>query len=323
MPDTALPARHNDTASEVLALEARALTALADQLPPDFASAIDLILGCQGRVIVSGIGKSGHVGRKISATLASTGTPSLFVHAAEASHGDLGMIGSGDVVILLSNSGETPELADEVAYCTRFGIPMIAISSKADSTLMRAAQHRLTLPPMPEACPNGMAPTTSTTMMMGLGDALAVALMKARGFDATHFRDFHPGGKLGAQMSQVADLMHGPPALPLVEPESPMSDTLLVMSSKGFGIAAVVANDGTLFGIVTDGDLRRNMDSLMSRTAGQIATRAPVTVTPDTLAARALAVMNDRKIGVLVVVNDENRPVGVLHIHDCLRAGVA
>ncbi|MDU8912140.1 KpsF/GutQ family sugar-phosphate isomerase [Aestuariicoccus sp. MJ-SS9] len=324
MPDTApLPSSHQTAARDVLTLEAQALTALADRLPPDFAASVDLILSCRGRVIVSGIGKSGHVARKVSATLASTGTPSYFVHAAEASHGDLGMIAEGDVVLLLSNSGETPELADEIAYCTRFGIPMIGMSSRPDSTLMRAVQQRLTLPAMPEACPNGMAPTTSTTMMLALGDALAVALMKARGFDANHFRDFHPGGKLGAQMTHVAELMHGPPALPLVDPESPMSDTLLVMSSKGFGIAAVVAEDGALLGIVTDGDLRRNMDDLMRRSAGQIATRHPVTVTPDTLAARALALMNDRKISVLLVIDDAGRPVGVLHIHDCLRAGVA
>lgn len=324
MPDTAAPApTAAQAAREVLALEARALDALAAELPADFAATVDLVLNTAGRVIVSGVGKSGHVGRKISATLASTGTPSYFVHAGEASHGDLGMISGGDVCLMMSNSGETPELADEIAYCTRFGIPIIGMSSNPDSTLMRAATLRLTLPKMPEACPMGMAPTTSTTMMLALGDALAVALMKARGFEIAHYRDFHPGGKLGAQMSRVADLMHGRDALPLVEPDMPMPETLLVMSAKGFGIAAVVAEDGALMGIVTDGDLRRNMDALMQRSAGQIATKHPVTVTPDVLAARALAMMNERKISVLLVVDDAGHPEGVLHIHDLLRAGVA
>ena len=314
---------HAVAAREVLGLEAEALRQLSDDLPGDFAAAVDLILATTGRVIVSGVGKSGHVGRKISATLASTGTPSYFVHAGEASHGDLGMITGGDVCLLLSNSGETPELADVLAYCARFAIPVIGISSNPDSTLMKAASLRLTLPKVPEACPMGMAPTTSTTLMIALGDALAVALMKARGFEMAHYRDFHPGGKLGAQMSRVADLMHGRDALPLVDPDLPMPETLLVMSNKGFGIAAVVAEDGALMGIVTDGDLRRNMARLMEASAGAIATKHPVTVTPDVLAARALALMNDRKISVLLVVDGDGRPVGVLHIHDCLRAGVA
>ncbi|PVA10569.1 KpsF/GutQ family sugar-phosphate isomerase [Pelagivirga sediminicola] len=310
-------------ARDVLTLEADALHQLADALPEDFGAAVDLILGTAGRVIVSGVGKSGHVGRKISATLASTGTPSYFVHAGEASHGDLGMITKGDVCLLMSNSGETPELSDEIAYCARFGIPMIGMSSKPSSTLMKAAQLRLTLPPVPEACPMGMAPTTSTTMMMALGDALAVALMRARGFEVAHYRDFHPGGKLGAQMSRVADLMHGQDSLPLVAPDMGMQETLLTMSAKNFGIAAVTDAGGTLFGIITDGDLRRNMDHLLESTAGAIATRKPVTVTPDTLAASALALMNEREISVLLVVDEGRRPVGVLHIHDCLRAGVA
>lgn len=310
-------------ARNVLTLEAEALRRLADALPEDFTAAVDLILATTGRVIVSGVGKSGHVGRKISATLASTGTPSYFVHAGEASHGDLGMIAGGDVCLLMSNSGETPELSDEIAYCARFGIPMIGMSSKPESTLMTAVGLRLTLPSVGEACPMGMAPTTSTTMMMALGDALAVALMRARGFEMAHYRDFHPGGKLGAQMSRVADLMHGHDALPLVAPDMAMPETLLTMSTKGFGIAAVTGADGALLGVVTDGDLRRNMAHLMERTAGTIATRDPVTVTPDTLAASALALMNERQISALLVVDEDARPIGVLHIHDCLRAGVA
>ncbi|MFP4274344.1 MAG: SIS domain-containing protein [Paracoccaceae bacterium] len=317
-PETVL-----DTARRVLATEASALALLAEELPADFAPAVERILAMRGRVVVAGIGKSGHVGRKISATLASTGTPSLFVHAAEASHGDLGMIGNEDIVLLISNSGETAELGDILAYTRRFAIPVIGISSRAGSTLMRAADLRLLLPGAPEACHIGMAPTTSTTMTLALGDALAVALMEARGFAAEDFRDFHPGGKLGAQMSRVAQLMHGEASLPLVDPDTPMSQALLVMTSKGFGIAAVVAEDGRLQGIVTDGDLRRHMDGLLERNAGQIATRDPVTVGPDTLAATALGLMNARKISVLLVVDEDRHPLGVLHIHDCLRAGVA
>ncbi|SFE41984.1 KpsF/GutQ family sugar-phosphate isomerase [Roseivivax sediminis] len=323
MPDTASEFDAAASARRVLALEAEALGALGDALPTDLPAVVDLFLGLTGRVIVCGIGKSGHVGRKISATLASTGTPSYFVHAGEASHGDLGMIAPGDACLMLSNSGETAELADVIAYCARFDIPVIGLSSRPDSTLMRAASLRLTLPPTKEACPIGMAPTTSTTLMMALGDAIAVALMTARGFETRHFRDFHPGGKLGAQMMRVSDLMHGPDALPLVDPDTRMTETMLVMSAKGFGIAAVVAEDGRLFGVVTDGDLRRHMEHLSSRTAGQIATRHPVTVTPDELAAGALARLNERKISVLLVVDDDGHPQGVLHIHDCLRAGVA
>ncbi len=312
-----------DSARRVLGAEAAALTRLADDLPADFAAAVEMMRAAAGRVIVCGIGKSGHVGRKISATLASTGTPSYFVHAAEASHGDLGMIARGDVCLLISNSGETAELAEVIGYCVRFGIPIVGISSNPGSTLMRAATLRLTLPREPEACPMGLAPTTSTTMMLALGDALAVALMTERGFDATDFREFHPGGKLGAQMRRVSDLMHGPEALPLVDPDMAMAETLLVMSAKGFGIAAVVAEDGRLYGVVTDGDLRRHMAHLSERTAGQIATRDPVTITADALAAQALALLNERKISVLLVVREDGHPEGVVHIHDLLRAGVA
>lgn len=309
-------------ASRVLALEATALNDMAASVPADFDAAVAAILAMKGRLVVSGIGKSGHVGRKIAATLASTGTPAYFVHPAEASHGDLGMITETDICLLLSNSGETAELGDILAYCARFSIPVIGISSRAGSTLMRAASFELLLPPAPEACPNGMAPTTSTTLSIAIGDALAVALMEARGFAAEDFRGFHPGGKLGARMRRVADLMHGADALPLVTEATPMGEALLVMSAKGFGITAVAAGDGSLAGIVTDGDLRRNLDNLMSHSAGDIATRNPVTVPPDMLAAQALAVMNERKISVLLVADDQNRPVGILHVHDCLRAGV-
>lgn len=317
------PLTHLQAARDVLTLEARALTRLAEALTEELDRAAAAILAGPGRVVVSGIGKSGHVGRKIAATLASTGTPAVFVHAAEAAHGDLGMITEDDICILLSNSGESAELVGILAYAGRFGIPVIGISSKADSTLMQAAAYRLVLPPVPEACPIGMAPTTSTTMMMALGDAIAVALMRARGFDMDAYRHFHPGGKLGAQMHRVADLMHGAEDLPLVDQGTPMPQTLLVMSAKGFGIAAVVGPRGRLRGVVTDGDLRRHMDQLDQATAGSIATPDPVTVTPDMLAAQALGLMHARKISVLLVVDETGHPIGVLHIHDLLRAGVA
>ncbi len=315
------PARHIATGARVLTEEAAGLTALSASIGADFAAAVDMILAATGRVIVSGMGKSGHVARKIAATLASTGTPAHFVHPAEASHGDLGMMIRGDVVLVLSNSGETPELADLVAHTRRFGIPLIGMASRADSTLMRAADVRLLLPALPEACGIGIVPTTSTSMMMGLGDALAIALMESRDFTPEHFRVFHPGGKLGARLSRVADLMHSGEALPLVAPDAPMTDVLLVISQKGFGVAGVV-QDGRLSGIITDGDLRRNMTGLLDRKAGQVMTRAPSTIAPEALAEQAVALMNDRKITCLFVTDPAGHPVGLIHIHDCLRAGV-
>ncbi|WOI58455.1 KpsF/GutQ family sugar-phosphate isomerase [Palleronia sp. LCG004] len=307
---------------EVLETEARALDALGAELPADFAPAIRAIRAASGGVIVSGIGKSGHIGRKISATFASTGTPSYFVHPSEASHGDLGMIGAKDICLLISNSGETTELGDIIAYCTRFSIPMIGISSAPDSTLMRAATFRLTLAAAPEACPMRLAPTTSTTQALALGDALAVTLMEMRQFRADNFAVFHPGGKLGAQLARVSALMHGERALPLVDETTPMAETLLAMTSGGFGIAAVVDGSRRLSGVVTDGDLRRHMDGLMAHRAGEVASRNPATVRADTLAAEALALLQERKISALMVIDDDVRPIGVLHIHDLLRAGV-
>lgn len=309
-------------AHKVLDTEAQALHLLAAQLPADFVAVVRLILKTQGRVIVCGIGKSGHIGNKIAATFASTGTPSYFVHASEASHGDLGMITEADIVILISNSGETQELGDVLAHSRRFLIPLVGISSRADSTLMRAADYKLLLPAAPEACPMGLAPTTSTTLTLALGDALAVALMEEREFKVEHFRTFHPGGKLGAQLASVAQLMHGVEALPLVQVDSAMDELLLEMTSKGFGTAGVM-QEGRLIGVVSDGDLRRNMAHLMSSTAGEVATRSPVTVPPEMLAAQALAVMNKRKITTLFVVDADTHPVGILHLHDLLRAGVA
>lgn len=311
------------TGARVLQIEGAAVLAMAEALPPDFDAAVDAILATQGRVILSGIGKSGHVARKISSTFASTGTPSAFVHPAEASHGDLGMVMPGDLAILISNSGETVELGDIVAHVARFSIPMIGISGRRDSTLMQAADHCLTLPKAPEACALGMAPTTSTTLTMALGDALAVAVMERRGFVAEQFRTYHPGGKLGAQLSKVHQLMHSAAALPLVQQGSAMADTLVVMSEKGFGIAGVTDADGRLAGVISDGDLRRNMADLMLRNAGQVATSNPRVTTPDTLAAEALAEMSENKITALFVVNQAGAPIGILHMHDCLRAGIA
>ena len=310
-----------DTAREVLRTEGEALLALAANLPADFAATVARIADMPGRVIVTGIGKSGHIARKIAATLASTGTRALFVHPAEASHGDLGMVGTEDIVLAISNSGETAELRDIVAHTRRFGVTLIGLSSRASSTLMQQADLRLTLPRLPEACGIGMVPTTSTTLTLGLGDALAVALLRLRGFRAEDFSVFHPGGKLGAQMARVAQIMATGDRLPLVAADTPMGDTLVEMTAKGLGIAAVTEGD-RLVGVITDGDLRRNVDDLMDRRAGEVATRDPLTVPPDMLAAKALAILNDRKINVLIVCEDD-RPVGVLHIHDLLRAGVA
>lgn len=323
-----LPHPDLDTARQVLALESEALTALAASLDDRFAQAVSLLAGASGRVVVSGMGKSGHVARKIAATLASTGTPALFVHPAEASHGDLGMIVAGDAVLALSNSGETPELADLVGHAKRFGLPLVGITGRPGSTLARAADVALVLPDAPEACPMGLAPTTSTTMQLALGDAVAVALLTRRGFTAADFRVFHPGGKLGARLSRVRDLMHGAAELPLAPPDTSMDAAIVAMTARRFGCLGVQGADGRLLGIITDGDLRRGLEAgggggLLTRSAAEIMTRAPRTVRPDTLAAEALHAMNTRAITTLFVVDDEGRPVGILHIHDLLRAGVA
>ncbi|GAB4270587.1 MAG: KpsF/GutQ family sugar-phosphate isomerase [Pararhodobacter sp.] len=314
--------RPTDSAARVLEIEGEALKFLARRLPADFDAAVQMILNGRGRVILSGMGKSGHIGRKIAATLASTGTPAFFVHPAEASHGDLGMITPDDICIVISNSGETTELGDLLAYCLRFEIPVIGISKRDDSTLMRAATLRLTLPDLEEACSLGMAPTTSTTLTLGLGDALAVAVMEQREFRPEHFRSFHPGGRLGARLAKVTQLMHSGDTLPLVGLDTPMAEAILTMSRCGFGITGVTDAAGALVGVISDGDLRRNMDRLMSCTAGQVATRSPVSVAPETVAAEAVSLMNKRKVYALFVVDDGGKPVGVLRLHDCLRAGV-
>ncbi len=313
-----------ETARRVITTEAQGLADLRDALDDSFAIAVDLILKATGRVIVSGMGKSGHIARKIAATLASTGTPASFVHPAEASHGDLGMITEGDVALVLSNSGETPELSDIIAHTRRFSIPLIGVASKPGSTLLRQADVALVLPAAAEACGTGIVPTTSTTMTLALGDALAVVLMEHRHFTPEHFRTFHPGGKLGAKLLKVRDLMHAGDAIPLVREDTPMSEALLVMSQKGFGVVGVTGADGRLAGIVTDGDLRRHMEGLLDRTAAEVMTRTPQTVDPESVAEKAVALMKERKITCLFVLptDGDGRPAGILNIHDCLRAGV-
>ena len=305
----------------VLLAEAEALRGFAEALDRSFVNAVETLSRAQGRIVCTGVGKSGHVGRKIAATLASTGAPALFVHATEASHGDLGMIGQGDVILALSKSGETRELADIVAYAKRFSIPLIAVTASAESALGRAADVALVLPDAPEAADAVNAPTTSTTLQMALGDALAVALLERRGFTPHEFGTLHPGGKLGAALKTVGELMHGEHELPLVEPEAPMPAALIVMSERRFGVVGVAGGDGRLAGVITDGDLRRHMEGLLEHTAGEVMTRQPRTASRGMLTGEALRLMNENRITVLFVVEDE-RPVGIIHIHDLLRAGV-
>lgn len=310
------------TGRRVVSQEAEALNLLEASLTDSFAVALRLILEAKGRVIVTGMGKSGHIARKIAATFASTGTPAHFVHPAEASHGDLGMMAAGDVVLVLSNSGETPELADLIAYTRRFHIPLVGVASKSDSTLMKQCDVKLVLPEAAEACGRGIVPTTSTTMTLALGDALAIALMEHRQFTPENFRDFHPGGKLGARLSKVRDLMHSKEKMPLIASEAPMSEALLEISQKGFGVVGVV-QDEALIGIITDGDLRRHMAGLLEMSAGQVMTQNPRSIAPGALAESALALMNESQITCLFVVDPAgSAPMGILHIHDCLRAGL-
>lgn len=313
-------------AKAVLTTEAAGLRALAVSLDTSFGAAVERLAACRGRVVVTGMGKSGHIGRKIAATFASTGTPSMFVHPAEASHGDLGMIVADDAVLALSNSGETAELADLVAHARRFGLPLIAITGRRQSALARAADIVLLLPQAPEACPLGLAPTTSTTMQLALGDALAVALLTKRGFTSSDFSVIHPGGKLGAQLRLVSDLMHVGDAVPLAAPEMRMDRALLLMTGKGFGCLGAIDADGRLCGVLTDGDLRRAMGpDLLDRRIQDVMHPAPRTIAAHALAADALRAMNGgaRPVTSLFVVDEQGRPEGILHIHDLLRAGVA
>jgi arabinose-5-phosphate isomerase len=308
---------------ETLRQESAALLRLADTLDPRFTQAIDTILSRTGKVIVSGMGKSGHVAKKIAATFASTGTPAYFVHPAEASHGDLGMIAENDTVLLLSKSGEAPELRDLVNYCKRFAITLIACTMKPDSTLGRQADIILQLPDMPEACPNNQAPMTSATMTMAMGDALAVALMKRRGFSALDFRQYHPGGKLGGQLLAVSNVMQKDDTLPLVHDTANVAETQKIMSAKNFGCAIVVNAKNELVGFVSDGDIRRHLSNdLPQQNITTIMGTHPRTVAVDALSSAALALMNQHNITQLVVIEGKT-PVGLLRLHDILRAGVA
>lgn len=310
-------------ARRVIRSEIGGLESLAEALDSTFKTAVDACAAARGRIVVTGIGKSGHIARKIAATFASTGTPAQFVHPVEASHGDLGMIGSEDAILALSNSGETSELADIIAYSRRFGIPLIAITGGSRSTLAGAADIVLLLPAAAEACPMGLAPTTSTTMMMTLGDALALALLERKGFSSADFQLFHPGGRLGRRLLRVRDIMHKEAEIPLVSPAERMSEAILVMTARSFGCVGVCEREGQLVGVITDGDLRRHMgDSLLCQTVQEVMHRNPKTITAAALAADALGLMNRFAITSLFVVDETGRPIGFLHMHDCLRAGV-
>ena len=296
---------------------------MGDTLDETFVAAVDIVHRAAGRTVVTGMGKSGHIARKISSTLSSTGTPSFYVHPGEASHGDLGMIARDDVVIALSNSGETPELSDVINYCRRFNVPLIAITGRAGSSLADNADCTLLLPAIAEACPMGLAPTTSTTAMLAIGDALAIALLDRRGFTAEDFQVLHPGGQLGQNLMRVADLMHSEEALPLLDANASVGDAILEMTTKGFGCAGVIDDQGRLTGIITDGDLRRHMsDTLLRLTCGHVMTPDPKTIRAQALASEALGLMNASQITSLFVAEDRH-PLGILHIHDCLRAGIA
>ena len=315
-------------ARRVLTTASEALTLLADALNGDFSHAVGLMLAAKGRIIVSGMGKSGHVARKTAATLSSTGTPAYFVHPAEASHGDMGAITRQDVLLLLSWGGETAELSDLITYAKRHRIPIIAIGANPDSTLIMAADVKLVLPRAPEACPMGMAPTTSTTMMLVLGDALAVALMERKGFSPDQYRDLHPGGSLGRALIRVTDLMHREGEIPLAPETASMREVLLVMAERRFGCVGLTDESGGLTGIITDGDLSRHIDGadFLNHKASDIMTRNPKIAAPGQLAVEALAFMNENKITRLFVLEPQDagkQPVGILHIHDCLVAGIA
>ncbi|HUU33130.1 MAG TPA: KpsF/GutQ family sugar-phosphate isomerase [Vicinamibacterales bacterium] len=315
------------SAARTLQLETEGLSALKAALASDlidsFAAAVEMLRTCRGRVIVTGMGKSGHVGLKVAATLSSTGTPAYFVHPSEASHGDLGMITPADVIVAFSWSGETVELGNIVSYSRRFAVPLIAVTSNARSTLAEAAELVIALPQAKEACPHGLAPTTSTVMQLALGDCLAMALLDSKGFTARDFKALHPGGQLGARLKFVSDLMHKGDRLPLAQADVVMTEAIVVMTEKALGCLGVVDENGFLKGIVTDGDLRRHMgNGLLSRRVQEIMTPAPKTVSPDLLASAALEIINSSKITTLFVV-ENGRPVGIIHIHDLLRAGVA
>lgn len=305
--------------------EVDTLRMMENELDASLSKALDLMQNAQGRILVTGMGKSGHIGRKIAATLASTGTPSFFVHPAEASHGDLGMFTEKDVVLAISNGGESRELSDILVYCKRYGIPLIAMTKNPDSSLGKAGDILLRLPDNGEACPLGLAPTSSTTATLVLGDVLAVCLMERKGFSQIDYKKRHPGGKLGAILQKVSDLMHTGDEIPLIGEDASMQEAMLTMSSKMLGCVGITDNDGNLIGIITDGDLRRCMSSdILTRKAEDVMTRNPKVIAPDVLAAEALKTMNNTGKGITqLFVTQDNKPIGVIHIHDCLRVGVA
>jgi arabinose-5-phosphate isomerase len=316
-----------ESATRTLQVEAEGLASLqaglSGALSESFDKAIAMMRGCHGRIIVTGMGKSGHVGLKVAATLSSTGTPAFFVHPSEASHGDLGMITKQDVILAFSWSGETIELSNIVTYSRRFAVPLIGVTSNPESTLATSADLVLALPPAKEACPHGLAPTTSTVMQLALGDCLAIALLESKGFTARDFKALHPGGQLGARLKFVGDLMHKGDRLPLASADGIMADAIVIMTEKALGCLGVVDESGFLKGIITDGDLRRHMgDGLLGRRVEEIMTPSPKTVSPDLLASAALETINSSKITTLFVV-ENGRPIGVIHVHDLLRAGVA
>lgn len=312
-----------ESARRVLETEIAGLQDLSRALDERFTQAVDLLNKVRGRVIVTGMGKSGHIARKIAATLASTGSPAQYVHPGEASHGDLGMITAADAVIAMSNSGETAELSDIVAYVKLKRIPFISITGRADSVLAKAADVSLVVPDSPEACPLSLAPTTSTTVMLALGDAIAVTLLERRGFSPDDFRLLHPGGQLGSRLIRAVDIMRSGTELPLVSVDTPMTETILEMTAKQLGCVGVKTADGRLSGIITDGDLRRHMeDDILAMTASEVMTPNPKTVGDDALAAQVLAMMNENKITTFFVVVD-GEPRGIVHIHDILRTGLS
>lgn len=324
-PQTGLAAGRIEHGRSVIEIEAQAIRVLADSLDQSFSDAVSLLLALRGRIVVTGMGKSGHIARKIAATLASTGTPALFVHPAEAAHGDLGMLVPGDALIMLSNSGNTTELKALIVHAALLDLPIIGISSRSKSTLMKVATIELLLPPAAEACPANIAPTTSTAMMLALGDALAMAVMRERGVSRDGFERLHPGGTIGLRLMRVAAVMHTDQEIPLVTPDTPMRDVIVTMTRLSFGIAGVIDADGALIGVITDGDLRRHVEALMTATAGEVMTVDPVTTDAGLFAEDALALMNENQITSLFVMGGArgDAPVGLVHIHDFLRLGLA
>jgi len=310
---------------QVIRAEMDALAQLESYLDDGFATAVRQLEATRGRIVVTGMGKSGHVARKIAATFAATGSPAIFIHPAEAAHGDLGMVQQGDTLIVLSNSGSTPELTPLMQHCRSLRIRIIGIAARLDSPVMQAADVRLPLPQVREACPSNIAPTTSTAMMLALGDALAMALMDLRGIARDSLKLLHPGGAIGLRLMAVSEMMHGGASLPLVALDTPMRDVIMTMTSMGFGAAGVVDGEGKLVGVITDGDLRRHVGDLGDGVAAAVMTRNPKTVPPDTLAEDALMIMNDCKITTVFVMEEErpDTPAGIVHIHDFVRYGLS